>query len=53
MKRKCNDDNPKIVKRVYDWDGKHVEIDLCKIHRSDPDFDNFVTEYLLHEVISN
>lgn len=53
MKRKCNDDNPKIVKRVYDWDGKRVEIDLCESHQKDPDFQDFVTEYSLQEVISN
>jgi len=53
MKRKCNDDEPKIVKRVYDWDGKRVEIDLCRNHLSDPDFADFVTEYSLQEVISN
>ncbi|NQV40192.1 MAG: hypothetical protein HQ505_06595 [Nitrosopumilus sp.] len=53
MKRKCNDENTKIVKRIYDWDGKHVEIDLCEIHLSDPDFEYFVTEYSLQEVVSN
>ncbi len=53
MKRSCLDNHPKIVKRVYDWDGKRVEIDLCKIHLSDPDFQDFVVEYQIQEVISN
>lgn len=44
MKRFCVDDNPKIVKRFYDWDGKLVEISLCGKHKDDPDFSHFVKE---------
>ena len=44
MKRSCLDDNPKIRKRTYDWDGKIVEISLCKIHCLDPDFSHYVSE---------
>ena len=51
--RKCADDNLKIVKRVYDWDGKLIEIDLCKMHLSDPDFQDFVAEYQIQGVITN
>lgn len=42
--RKCADTNPKIITRIYDWDGKQVEISLCKRHRQDPDFSNFISE---------
>ena len=42
--RKCADANPKIITRIYDWDGKQVEISLCKQHSHDPDFDHFVME---------
>lgn len=44
MNRKCLDDNPKIVKRLYDWDGRQVEISLCQSHQQDPDFFHFVSE---------
>ncbi|AJM92190.1 hypothetical protein [Nitrosopumilus piranensis] len=44
MKRKCLDDNPKTVKRYYDWDGQQVEISLCDSHQHDPDFSHFVSE---------
>lgn len=44
MKRFCVDDNPKIVKRFYDWDGKQVEISLCAQHKLDPDFSHFFQE---------
>jgi len=45
--RQCNDNNPKIVKRKYDWDGKYIEISLCEKHCQDPDFANPVTEMKL------
>jgi len=44
VKRKCDDPNPKIVTRYYNWDGKIVEFSLCESHIQDPDFDNFVLE---------
>lgn len=40
----CDDNNPKIVKRFYDWDGKLIEISLCAQHKLDPDFSHFVSE---------
>ena len=40
----CLDDNPKIVKRIYDWNGKLVQFKLCNIHLQDPDFANPVME---------
>ena len=42
--RYCADDNPKIVTRIYDWDGRKIQIDLCKLHCKDPDFSNFISE---------
>lgn len=42
--RVCSDENPKTVKRIYNWDGKQVEIELCEDHRNDPDFSSFVSE---------
>ena len=42
--RQCNDTNPKIVLRKYEWDGKYVEISLCEQHCQDPDFTNHVME---------
>ena len=42
--RHCNDDNPKTIKRVYDWDGKFIEISLCKSHLQDSDFSDFISE---------
>jgi len=53
LKRSCFDSNPKIVTRVYDWDGKRVEIDLCEKHRSDPDFTKFIEEISLVEVLKH
>lgn len=50
--RVCNDNNPKIVKRKYDWDGKYIEISLCESHLRDPDFGHFVSEKRL-EVTTN
>ena len=44
MTRECKDGNQKIVNRVYDWDGKLVEILLCEQHKQDPDFSYFVSE---------
>lgn len=44
MKRKCFDKNPKIVNRVYNWDGKLVQFFLCESHCKDPDFSNFISE---------
>ena len=44
MKRCCSDDNPKIVKRFYDWGDKQMEISLCAQHQKDPDFSHFVWE---------
>ena len=42
--RKCNDNNPKIVKRTYLLLTKHIEISLCKQHASDSDFSDWVLE---------
>lgn len=42
--RQCNDNNPKIVKRIYNWDGRQIEISLCESHQKDPDFSHFVSE---------
>ena len=50
--RQCDDNNPKIVLRKYDWDGQIVEFSLCKSHLQDPDFDYFVSEEKL-EVLAN
>lgn len=51
--RQCNDDNPKIVLRKYDWDGKYIEISLCRQHLQDPDFSGFVSETkIINEVLS-
>ena len=44
MKRFCTDDNPKIIRRYYNWDGKIVEFSLCDSHKQDPDFSNFISE---------
>lgn len=46
--RQCNDNNPKIVLRKFDWDGKQIEISLCKSHQKDPDFSHFVSEEKIH-----
>ncbi len=40
----CDDNNPKIVKRIYNWDEKLIEISLCKNHLNDPDFAHFESE---------
>ena len=40
----CLDENPKTVKRIFDWNGKLVQFKLCKDHSKDPDFSNFVSE---------
>jgi hypothetical protein len=42
--RYCIDDNPKIVRRTYNWDGKEIKIDLCEDHQKDPDFSSFISE---------
>ncbi len=42
--RQCDDNNPKTVKRNYNWDGKQVEISLCNLHKQDPDFSHFESE---------
>ena len=47
MKRQCADNNPKIILRKYNWDGKIVELSLCKQHIQDPDFSNFISEEIL------
>lgn len=47
MVKQCVDDNPKIIKRVYSWDGKQIEISLCAQHKEDPDFSHFVKEEVL------
>ena len=44
MERSCLDNNPKIVKRIYDWDGKRIEFNLCNSHLTDPDFSGYVKE---------
>lgn len=49
MNRSCTDNNPKILTRIYNWDGKLVEINLCKDHIEDPDFQNFVREFSLNQ----
>ena len=53
MKGRCFDENPKLVQRIYDWDGKRVEISLCENHMKDPDFQDFVSEYSIQEILSN
>ena len=40
----CFDNNPKIVKRLYDWNGKLVQFKLCKIHLQDSDFSDYISE---------
>lgn len=45
--RQCDDNNPKTVKRIYNWDGKQVEISLCVQHKEDPDFSHFVKEEVI------
>ncbi len=42
--RYCNDTNPKVVLRKFDWDGKLIEISLCEQHKEDPDFSHFISE---------
>ena len=42
--RHCKDGNPKTVNRIYNWDGKLIEISLCEQHKQDPDFSHFVSE---------
>lgn len=48
--RKCDDSNPKIVKRIFQWDSQQVEISLCKQHKQDPDFSGHISEI---PIISN
>jgi len=50
--RKCIDDNPKVVLRKFDWDGKFIEISLCEQHRQDPDFDGFISEISIVQEIT-
>lgn len=51
--RQCDDPNPKIVKRIYQWDSKQIEISLCKQHLQDPDFSGFISETkIFNEVLS-
>lgn len=40
----CFDDNPKIVKRTYDWNGKLIQFKLCNLHLQDSDFTDFISE---------
>lgn len=47
-KRYCNDNNPKVVTRIYNWDEKIVEINLCEKCRNDPDFVSFISEFHLN-----
>jgi hypothetical protein len=42
--RKCDDNNPKVVLRKFDWDGRFIEISLCDQHKQDLDFSHFVKE---------
>ena len=49
--RVCSDDNPKVVKRTYQWDSQQVEISLCNQHKNDPDFAGFISEISLLEKI--
>ncbi len=42
--RYCDDDNPKTVKRIYQWDDRTIEISLCDQHKHDPDFSHFESE---------
>jgi len=42
--RECADRYPKIVKRIFRWDDKTIEISLCEHHREDPDFSHFESE---------
>ena len=50
--RVCADNNPKIVLRKYDWDGKFIEISLCKQHMQDPDFAGFISETSIAQEIT-
>ena len=43
-KRRCKDDNPIVVKRIFLEDSKPREFHLCENHRNDPDFDGYVSE---------
>lgn len=49
--RKCDDSNPKIVKRIYLWDNKRIEISICKQHQRDPDFSGHISEIPISQVI--
>ena len=40
----CLDENPKIIQRTYDWNGKTVQFKLCRDHCQDPDFSDYVSE---------
>ncbi|MDE1766942.1 MAG: hypothetical protein KGI27_11845 [Thaumarchaeota archaeon] len=51
MNRSCADNNPKVVTRIYNWDGKLVEINLCKDHLNDTDFQDFIKEFPLNQII--
>ena len=51
--RKCNDNNPKIVKRIYQWDLKQVEFSLCEQHKQDPDFAGYISEIQISEALKN
>jgi hypothetical protein len=52
LTRICADNNPKVVTRIYNWDGKLVEINLCENHRDDPDFDGFIEEHQIPYISS-
>lgn len=47
MTRYCLDSNPKTIRRIFDWDGKCMEFELCKNHLEDPDFSGHVKEVKL------
>jgi len=47
MPKQCDDNNPKVVKRTYQWDKKQVDILLCEQHRHDSDFSHYVLEIKL------
>jgi len=46
--RECNDNNPKVVKRVFSFDNKSTDsANLCKNCKQNPVFSNFIAERLI------
>ena len=53
MKGKCFDPNLKVVIRKYEYNNTIDEFSLCRQHSIDPDFDGFVSETKIKEVLQN